>query len=82
MCCTFIIINYNYCIIIIIIHDTGKNWIYPSQQMFWNAMIRKGWDWKQEEEISPDVVSEIIKIHNVNNERAWHEVARRIRNCV
>ena len=22
-------------------HD-GKNWQYPSEQMFWNAMLRKG----------------------------------------
>ena len=20
----------------------GENWVYPSQQMFWNAMLRKG----------------------------------------
>lgn len=24
-------------------HNTEKNWVYPSQQMFWNAMLRKGW---------------------------------------
>lgn len=23
-------------------HDTEKNWVYPSEQMFWNAMLRKG----------------------------------------
>lgn len=23
--------------------DTGQNWVYPSEQMFWNAMLRKGW---------------------------------------
>ena len=22
--------------------NTGDNWVYPSQQMFWNAMKRKG----------------------------------------
>ena len=21
---------------------TDENWVYPSQQMFWNAMLRKG----------------------------------------
>lgn len=20
----------------------GENWVYPSEQMFWNAMLRKG----------------------------------------
>lgn len=24
-------------------HNTEKNWVYPSEQMFWNAMLRKGW---------------------------------------
>lgn len=23
-------------------HGTEKNWVYPSEQMFWNAMLRKG----------------------------------------
>lgn len=23
-------------------HGTDKNWVYPSEQMFWNAMLRKG----------------------------------------
>lgn len=23
-------------------HDTDKKWVYPSEQMFWNAMLRKG----------------------------------------
>lgn len=22
---------------------TEQNWVYPSEQMFWNAMLRKGW---------------------------------------
>jgi len=54
--------------------STGKNWVYPSQQMFWNAMQRKGWDWRSEEEINPATMAEIISIHNKNNEEAWHEV--------
>uniref|UniRef100_A0A673MRR4 Holocytochrome c-type synthase n=1 Tax=Sinocyclocheilus rhinocerous TaxID=307959 RepID=A0A673MRR4_9TELE len=27
---------------------TGQNWVYPSEQMFWNAMLRKGWRWKDD----------------------------------
>ncbi|XP_063694799.1 holocytochrome c-type synthase-like [Bolinopsis microptera] len=54
---------------------TDKNWVYPSEQMFWNAMTRKGWNWREEpEEVVPETVTEIIKIHNFNNEKAWHEI--------
>ena len=24
-------------------HDSGNKWVYPSEQMFWNAMLRKGY---------------------------------------
>ena len=55
--------------------STEKNWVYPSEQMFWNAMTRKGWNWRDEpEDVTPQTVSEIIKIHNFNNEKAWNEV--------
>lgn len=50
-------------------------WVYPSQQMFWNAMLRKGWRWKNED-ISPKDMDDIIKIHNANNEQAWQEVLK------
>ncbi|XP_035214541.1 cytochrome c-type heme lyase-like [Stegodyphus dumicola] len=50
-------------------------WVYPSQQMFWNAMLRKGWRWK-ESDIFPNDMAHIIRIHNVNNEAAWQEVLK------
>jgi len=50
-------------------------WVYPSEQMFWNAMLRKGWRWR-DEEIAPEDMSNIIKIHNRNNEDAWQEVLK------
>lgn len=50
-------------------------WQYPSQQMFWNAMLRKGWRWK-EEDISQKDMGDIIRIHNANNEQAWKEVLK------
>lgn len=50
-------------------------WEYPSQQMFWNAMLRKGWRWK-DEDISQKDMGDIIKIHNANNEQAWQEVLK------
>lgn len=51
-----------------------KNWVYPSPQMFWNAMLRKGWKWK-DDNLSPQDMENIIHIHNANNERAWKEVS-------
>lgn len=51
----------------------GENWVYPSPQMFWNAMIRKGWRWENED-ISKQDMNNIINIHNKNNELAWREV--------
>lgn len=43
-------------------------WEYPSPQMFYNAMKRKGW--KPEERDMTTVVA----IHNQVNETAWHAV--------
>lgn len=50
-------------------------WMYPSPQMFWNAMLRKGWRWK-DEDITQKDMDDIIKIHNANNEQAWREVLK------
>lgn len=109
-------------------HNTEKNWVYPSEQMFWNAMLRKGWvhvcfdfirllegqsqaaqksafsllrkqnmqqtlqlciriDVKQafalccrwrwrDDDLAADDMSNIIKIHNKNNEQAWQEILK------
>ncbi|KAG5847378.1 cytochrome c-type heme lyase-like isoform X1 [Anguilla anguilla] len=54
---------------------TEKNWVYPSEQMFWNAMLRKGWRWK-EDDLAPTDMTNIIKIHNQNNEQAWQEILK------
>ncbi|KAK3112902.1 Cytochrome c1 heme lyase, partial [Teratosphaeriaceae sp. CCFEE 6253] len=51
-------------------HDAASgNWIYPSQEMFFAAMRRKGHDGA-----SPDDMRTIIPIHNAVNERAWAEI--------
>ncbi|KAJ8676284.1 hypothetical protein QAD02_012071 [Eretmocerus hayati] len=55
--------------------EEGAFWVYPSPQMFWNAMLRKGWRWK-DEDVSPKDMDDIIKIHNANNEQAWQEVLK------
>lgn len=55
--------------------DKKEFWLYPSQQMFWNAMLRKGWQWKKDD-LKPNDMDNIIKIHNANNEQAWQEVLK------
>lgn len=50
-------------------------WLYPSAQMFWNAMLRKGWRWEKDD-LSQKDMEHIIKIHNANNEQAWKEVLK------
>jgi len=54
---------------------TSEHWVYPSQQMFWNAMLRKGWKWGPDDIEAKDM-DDIIKIHNANNESAWQEVLK------
>ncbi|XP_031410625.1 cytochrome c-type heme lyase isoform X2 [Meleagris gallopavo] len=54
---------------------SDKKWVYPSEQMFWNAMLRKGWRWKDDDITSEDMTN-IIKIHNQNNEQAWKEILK------
>lgn len=50
-------------------HDkTTGNWIYPSQEMFFAAMRRKG------HSAEPADMSTIIPIHNAVNEKAWSEI--------
>jgi cytochrome c heme-lyase len=44
------------------------NWIYPSEEMFFNAMRRKHYDPQAED------MRTIVPIHNAVNERAWKEI--------
>ena len=48
--------------------NESKNWIYPSQQMFFNAMKRKNWNPNAAD------MQTIVTIHNAFNERAWYEI--------
>ncbi|KAI8934388.1 hypothetical protein NX059_009124 [Plenodomus lindquistii] len=47
---------------------TTGNWIYPSEQMFFDAMRRKSFDPQTTD------MKAIVPIHNAVNERAWHEI--------
>ena len=53
----------------------GETWVYPSEQMFFNAMLKKGWKYSQEE-LKPEDLKHIITIHNRNNEDAWQEILK------
>lgn len=49
--------------------DGTKNlWEYPSPQMFFNAMRRKGYQPSEQD------MNMVVAIHNAVNERAWSEV--------
>ncbi|CAG8732483.1 35565_t:CDS:2, partial [Racocetra persica] len=48
--------------------DVIENWIYPSEQMFFNAMKRKDWNPREED------MRVIVPIHNAVNEKAWKEI--------
>jgi cytochrome c heme-lyase len=50
------------------IPSSSQNWIYPSEQQFYNALVRKGWETPEEE------VESMVFIHNHLNEVAWREV--------
>jgi len=52
---------------------TDGNWVYPSEQMWWNAALRKGWRWEKDA-VEAEDMKHIIRIHNTNNEDAWNEV--------
>ncbi|ORY48313.1 cytochrome c and c1 heme-lyase [Rhizoclosmatium globosum] len=48
-------------------HD-GKNWVYPSEQMFYNAMKRKNWNPEERD------MGVVVPIHNAVNEQCWRKI--------
>ncbi|KAE9048040.1 hypothetical protein PR003_g806 [Phytophthora rubi] len=53
-------------------HQTGTEdkWEYPSEEMYFKAMKRKGWDPKAQQ------MKTIVAIHNTVNEQSWQEVLK------
>ena len=49
---------------------TDSTWLYPSPQMFWNSLHRKG---KADGVVETDV-NTVILIHNEMNERTWKQL--------
>ncbi|KAI7866092.1 cytochrome c/c1 heme-lyase [Spinellus fusiger] len=48
--------------------STERLWVYPSEQMFFNAMKRKNWDPKEQD------MEVVVPIHNAVNEQAWGKI--------
>mmetsp|Transcript_15169 Transcript_15169/g.28518 ORF Transcript_15169/g.28518 Transcript_15169/m.28518 type:complete len:421 (+) Transcript_15169:170-1432(+) len=51
--------------------ESSEKWVYPSEQQFYNAMKRKGW------ELPPGIeksIPHVVRIHNAVNERGWKEI--------
>ncbi|KAK9466894.1 cytochrome c/c1 heme-lyase [Lipomyces arxii] len=48
----------------------SSNWVYPSEEMFFNAMKRKNWDPNAKD------MKSVVPIHNAVNERAWMEILK------
>jgi len=51
--------------------DQSSKWVYPSEQQFFNAMKRKGWDIPAGMETT---IPHVVQIHNAVNERGWRQV--------
>lgn len=49
---------------------SANNWVYPSPQQFYNALMRKG------KETPEESVDSMVEIHNFLNEKAWDEIRR------
>jgi len=50
--------------------NVPTNWVYPSEQMFFNALKRKGYAAREED------MQSVIAIHNTVNERTWQHIMK------
>lgn len=50
--------------------NSSINWLYPSQEMFYNAMKRKG------AEPRPEDMELVVNIHNIVNEQCWTQILK------
>lgn len=49
-------------------NSDDKLWVYPSEQMFFNAMRRKNWNPEEKD------MAVVVPIHNAVNEMAWQKI--------
>jgi len=48
--------------------DEDGNWVYPSSQQFYNALLRK------DKEAEAETMDAVVFAHNVTNERTWQKI--------
>ena len=51
---------------------TAGTWQYPSPQMFYNALVRKG----KADDVEEDDMDSVVRVHNGMNEDTWREVTK------
>jgi cytochrome c heme-lyase len=49
----------------------GGTWLYPSPQMFWNAIVRKD---KKDGDDEVEHMGTVVAIHNNMNEKTWKQI--------
>ena len=49
---------------------TGSTWVYPSPQMFYNSLVRKG----KADDCTEDDMASVVAVHNGMNEDTWRRV--------
>jgi cytochrome c heme-lyase len=49
-----------------------ENWVYPSPQQFYNALMRKN----KEVSSDPEVMDAVVFAHNVTNEQTWIDIQK------
>ena len=48
----------------------GATWVYPSPQMFYNSLVRKG----KADDCTEDDMASVVSVHNSMNEDTWRRV--------
>lgn len=48
--------------------NSDRNWIYPSEKQFYEAMMKKNWD------PNSDNMKVVVPLHNSINERVWNYI--------
>ena len=48
-----------------------SHWIYPSEQQFFHALRKKGWN-----DVTAHEIPSVLEIHNTVNERTWQQVVQ------
>lgn len=48
--------------------DAAENWVYPSPQQFYHALLRK------EKDPEAESIEDVVRVHNQTNEETWRHV--------